>query len=201
MSGRPAIQGLVAYEKMRGAIEARHRVDEAKDIRDKARALEVYARQANDRESEQKVHEIRMRAETKAGKLIKEAKEAGQMCEQSKGRPKKASHEARLSELGISYDQASTWQQMAEVPDELFEKLVTQPGMTSENIAAAARPKAPPIKVDPEALWIWGTLGDLVRRGLLKRSFRDLVKEMPLNMRRDCEKWAPTIRGWLEEPA
>jgi len=51
------------------AIEAAYKVDEVKDIRDQAIALEVYARQAHNTEAERKACEIRLRAERKAGAL------------------------------------------------------------------------------------------------------------------------------------
>ena len=48
-------------------------------------------------------------------------------CEQSAakrdGRPKKkASTDAGLSDVGISYDQFSRWQKLAAIPEEIFER-------------------------------------------------------------------------------
>jgi hypothetical protein len=51
------------------AIAAAHKVDEVKDIRDKAIALETCARQAHNVEAERQAAEIRMRAERKVGQL------------------------------------------------------------------------------------------------------------------------------------
>jgi hypothetical protein len=48
---------------------AAYKADEVKDICDKARALEICARQAQNVEAEQQACEIRLRAERKAGKL------------------------------------------------------------------------------------------------------------------------------------
>lgn len=95
----------------------------AKQIRDKARALEVYAQQAMDSESERWVHEIRMRAERRAGELLKETKASGERTKPAdtlRQGPlsRRATTGKTLTDLGISRDQSSRWQQLAEVPDE-----------------------------------------------------------------------------------
>ena len=65
------------------AIDAAHAVDEVKDIRDRAVALEHYARQAQNTDAERRAAEIRLRAERKARQLLatremaKGAREAG----------------------------------------------------------------------------------------------------------------------------
>jgi hypothetical protein len=90
------------------------RPNEVKEIRDKARALEVYASQAMNRDSEQKAAAIRIRAERKAGELLIETKANGQR--QSRSQPLKVNVESSdikspiLSDLGISRDQSSQWQ-------------------------------------------------------------------------------------------
>jgi hypothetical protein len=51
---------LIRYDAMCQAIAAAYEVDEVKDIRDKARAIEVYAQQALNTEAEQQACEIRL---------------------------------------------------------------------------------------------------------------------------------------------
>lgn len=72
---------LVRYDAMIHAITECHRVDEVKDLRDKAMALEMYARQAKNKDAERKASDVRLRAERRTGELLKELAraEAGAM--------------------------------------------------------------------------------------------------------------------------
>ncbi len=74
--GEAMMENLVKYEAMCRAITECHEVDEVKEIRDKALALEVYARQVVDTEAERQACEIRMRAERRAGGPLRQKKNA-----------------------------------------------------------------------------------------------------------------------------
>ena len=190
---------LVRYDAMCSAIAAAYRVDEVKDIRDKARAIEVYARQARNTEAERQACEIRLRAERRWGQLRKT-----EVAPQ--GRPGKTSDSAtfksqrHLDELGVSRDQSSQWQQLAEVPEDVFEEAVKQPGATTGGIIAAhaAKPK-PKNVVDDETLWLWGCLCDFERDGLLKRKASEMVASMLPHMQETTRRLAPIIAAWLKE--
>jgi hypothetical protein len=66
----PASSGLQAFEKAKAALADCRRVDEAKEIRDKAAGMAAYAKMANDHSLEADAIEIRMRATRRVDELI-----------------------------------------------------------------------------------------------------------------------------------
>jgi site-specific DNA-methyltransferase (adenine-specific) len=106
---------LVAYDAMVRAIAKAEKVDEVKDIRDKAQALEAYARQARDNEALNRAVRIRIRAE-RAGQLLAQMKGRDELAKQGGDRKSNLTDSSLivLDDLGISYYQASRWQKLAE---------------------------------------------------------------------------------------
>lgn len=189
---------LVRYDAMCHAIAAAYSVDEVKDIRDKARAIEVYARQAKNTEAERQACEIRLRAERKAAQLKREegfaqgAREPGT----NRGATRSDDATASLADLGISKQQSSDWQKLADIPDEDFERAVREPGATTAGlIAAHAEPK--PTQCDPSALWLWGRLLDFERDGLLMVEPNALTSTMLEHMQETTKRLAPLVSAWL----
>jgi hypothetical protein len=91
------------------AIAAAYAVDEVKDIRDKARAIEMYARQAQNTEAERQAGEIRLRAERRCGQLLAErimALPRGSNQHQDVSHDPTHPHTMTLTEMGISRDQS-----------------------------------------------------------------------------------------------
>lgn len=123
---------LVLYDEMCRAITAAHAVDEVKDIRDKAQAMEAYFRLAKNKDAETRCWEIRQRAERRAGELL-----AATVVPH---RPEKGSQAATLSNLGLSKSQSSRWQQKAAIPAPAFEKALAA-GRTAigDGVATAAK--------------------------------------------------------------
>ena len=194
---------LVRYDAMCHAIAEAHAVDEVKDIRDKAMALEHYARQARNTEAERQAIQIRMRAEQRCGELL-----AGR--EMAKGGNPNLSHDTTgcgaktLSDLGISRDQSSQWQRLAAIPAEQFEADLAdrmwRPSTNGmiERQDARERGPLPVLKGDEDALWLWGTLIDCYERGLLRRDTHELMATpMHNHMRETLYELAPKIAEWL----
>ena len=198
---------LILYDEMWRAIAAAHGVDEVKDIRDKALAIEIYSRQARNVENEKRAIEIRIRAERRCGKLLARREKA------KGGRPPKNpslnesgfDEPKTLNELGISESQSARWQKLAAVPGDEFEATFVKPEKPSTGgIIAAHQPPPPPPPpkknvVDDDAVWLWGTLLDFERNGLLERDPNELCAGMLPHMKETVRELAPRVAEWLTE--
>ena len=124
--------GLVKYEEMTRAIAECLEAITAIDMHKQARALETMAHLANNREAEQRAAEIRIRAERKAGQLLKDSQRAtGNQHTSVAESTDTTERPPTLDELSISKDQSSKWQQLADVPEKAFDKYLSQPGVPS----------------------------------------------------------------------
>lgn len=191
---------LVRYDAMCHAIAAAYSIDEVKDIRDKARAIEVYARQAKNTEAERQACEIRLRAERKAAQLKREegfahGSDYGGRTDLDGQRILPSNPPRTLAELGISKQQSSDWQKLADIPDEDFERAVREPGATTAGIIAACT--EPKQACDRRALWLWGRLLDFEREGLLNADPDELIGSMLEHMQSTTIEMAPRVAAWL----
>ena len=191
---------LVRYDAAKQAIAEYRTVDEVKDFRDKALAIEAYAKQANDYELERDAAVARVRAERRCGELLAEMDKA------KGGRPiENRSHDSTgfvaetktLSDLGITKDQSSKWQRLAAVPEAEFEAAVSQPGIKPSTHHILTPKEDPPPRMDAVALWFWGRLLDMERNNLFSRSAESLISEMTEAMQQDAHRLLPKLRSWL----
>lgn len=109
-------------------------VDEVKQIRDKMEALRAYLKQQGQSlEMQNTCAEIKLRAERRAGELLKDMPKNGGTKGQlngksSSGTPTMVVPEStpKLSELGISWNESSRFQSIATLPDEIFEQEIAE---------------------------------------------------------------------------
>jgi hypothetical protein len=207
---------LIRYDAMCSAIAAAHAVDEVKDIRDKALAIEMYARQAKNTEAETRACEIRLRAERRAGQMLAEMEKAkGGRPAENPSRSVTGFPKQTLDDLGISRPQSSRWQKLASIPEEDFEATLVKPDKkpsTSGIIEAhqqktqpSAEPRAErPVElcrnqpgVNDRALWLWGRLLDFERDGLLGVDPNALCATMLQHMKETTRELAPVVATWL----
>ena len=110
---------LILWDKMKNAVIECHSVDEITQLRNKAEAYRYALKQAKESpEVIRKAEEIKLRAERRAGELLKETPKA------KGGNPnlsKPTTSCETLSDMGISRDQSSKWQKIANIPEEKFE--------------------------------------------------------------------------------
>jgi hypothetical protein len=130
-----ATSQLVRYSAMCTAIAAAGKIDEVKNIRDKAVALALYAKQANNHEAERLAQNIRIRAERRAGEPLASMPKAKGAAEPGTNRGKvKSATRSRdataspLASLGVTKQRASEWQRLAKVPEGRFEKILADLG-------------------------------------------------------------------------
>lgn len=123
----PVAAHVEAMRRAYGEIESARTIDEVKDIRDRAAALLQYAKAAEySRDITNRCAEILLKAERRAGELLTEMpKQAG-----ARGIGKKVESQPatplppKLDDIGITKTQSSRWQQLASIPDEVFDDYV-----------------------------------------------------------------------------
>ena len=134
------MSALIRYEAARTALAEAHRVDEVKDIRDKAEAMAAYARQAKDSELIQYATEIKVRAERRCGELLtrteKNTGAAGTGSNQHVVRSNDTTAPT-LADMGLTKDESSRYQQLAAMPDEHFETAVATAKATAGEVTTA----------------------------------------------------------------
>ena len=206
---------LALYDRMCSAIAECSRVDEAKDIRDKALALEAYYRQARNLDAEREAANVRLRAERRVGELLKDLAradltETGKAARDrqlglSDDRTTPSPYATALAEQGMSRQAAHRFQSLASIPEREFEAALRGPEKPTtagflkhaEARKAAQAPSTP--RVSDAALWLWGRLRDFENEGYLTRGGDRFFDGMTEAMRADVRRLAPLVANFLND--
>ena len=129
-------QALATLDETRQALAMVESVADAKQIHDRAKAMQSYAREARDTAMFEKATRLFMEAERRAGELL------GNMTKAKGGQPYRRSTPLRdkgvdptLADFGISYWQSWKWRMLAEMPAAEFDAHVEK---TSRRVVSAA---------------------------------------------------------------
>ena len=138
----PYMNPLIKLEKARQQIAECRNLNEAKGIRDKAAAAEVYCRKAKlGLAAQNDCAEIKIRAERQAGKLLKKLEKG-----RGPGRGKKkittdgnllSEYAKALESADASQQEGTRWQQAAELPEGEFEAHVAEVRADDEELTSA----------------------------------------------------------------
>jgi N6-adenosine-specific RNA methylase IME4 len=128
---------LILWDSAKKAIAAAHCVDEVKQIRDKAEAYRYALRLAGEAPAViRQAEEIKVRAERRAGEMLRDQGPAHGGDRKSESR----SEGSTLNDLDVTRDESSTWQRIAEIPEEQFEQFIAKaPEITTAGILRIAK--------------------------------------------------------------
>ena len=185
--------GLIRYDAMCNAIVECERIDEVMGIRDTAKALKAYLHEAQNVEAELKVARIRLRAERRAGEILREMADGGQRAKSgdagggTDGKGVRPSVAPTLADLGISKYESSMFQKLAALPEDKFEAaLACQKPLTAATIVGMFDPE------DPKDWWkeYWKGMPEFVQEDL--EPYRTL--HVHFESAEDVEKFAQLIQ-------
>jgi hypothetical protein len=139
---------LVKLDAVRLALEKARTVQEVKNVRDMARAAEVYAQQQKaGKDIQLQMSEYILRAERKLGELLKAAKANGQITHAHDPKHKAVvdgddNRVTTLAQAGISRDLSSRAQKLAAIPEPEFEQKLAEQ-KAAGNLSAQRLVKTP----------------------------------------------------------
>lgn len=120
---------LIKFNQAYQALMVAKSIDEVKEIRDKMEALRLYLKQQGESlEMQNACAEIKLRAERRAGELLKETvKPGGNGSNQYEQKSRNVTIATpTLAEIGITKMQSSRFQAVANIPEVVFEQKIAE---------------------------------------------------------------------------
>lgn len=119
---------LARVEHARRLLAEARTIDEVKDVRDKAEAIRQYTRTAGmTLDIQNYAAEIKVRAERKAGELLAERdRPTGNRFTIEGDTASRSTRPPTLEEIGISRKQSSRFQEVAAIPEPVFEEVIAE---------------------------------------------------------------------------
>lgn len=139
------MNALIRYEEMRVAVESCARIDEAAEIKDKAAALQAYARQRDDADLEVWTAEIKLRASVRIGELVRELDAEHPRDDGGRLVPKDGKKADAIAEAGLSKSEAYRFQELAGPRNEQAQ---TAGKAAAEHYFASARAEKKPATME-----------------------------------------------------
>lgn len=128
---------LIHFNRAKQEIALATKIDEVKEIRDKAEALRIYSKQAGHSfEMQNQCAEIKVRAERRAGELLREKESAQGKRTDLVPRWNQVDNKKTLDDLGISKKQSHRWKQIASIPEDDFDKHIEGKKQNKEEITS-----------------------------------------------------------------
>jgi hypothetical protein len=135
------VMTMTRYDNMCVAIREAYEIDDVKEMRDRSLAMAAYAKEIQNRESEQLCKEIRVRAERQLGGLTKEMKKAAgdsvpgkKHFQQVRDNAEPVGKAETLRQLGIPSELSSKCERLAAVPDAVFNRAVKEKNPSAHKI-------------------------------------------------------------------
>lgn len=197
----------VVYEKAMAAISECVDLDECKEWSNKAQALASYARQAADDKLEQMCKRIRARAIRRCGVLLKMFDGKGNNQHKEGTHPKRTKSDAG-KEAGLSDWQIKQANNLANIPEDDFDKLVEQgnvptiPELSDQAKKQAAVNREHLSKPKPEgfaeAIHFRGALAEVLQY-TKDYSHEFLLNGMDDDNKTKCVSMMETVKTWFDD--
>lgn len=194
---------LVKYENAKAALAELVAVEDVKEFRDKASAVEMYARLAKDYDMERDAAIARVRAERKCGELLRDMeKSVGGVSPKVVPIQEPEEKPKTLTEMGITRVQSSKWQKLANISETIFDDVIQDRAtkVSLAHILKLAKPKTNPAQaVDLTANWLFGRLYAMDRKNITARPLTEHIAGMPEDVRQDADRIVLKLTKWLNE--